>query len=536
MKMEMSSFKKVHEDDKSATLQHPSGHKVVIAKKGLSGKLQKDLSSIPMHMADGGEVDDDRSVFDVMNKPEPSAGTDISPAVPQGQKYVSLGDYDVPSVDATPRGMPRNIEQDSAPTLEPPAQAAVSPEVKAPIMGADPSDMKASLNEMIQGKNQEAQAAAKIADATQKIQGSRITELQELNNRSNGYLSDYNKEYQHFQSDLQNNHINPQRYIQNMTGGQKIMSAIGMILGGIGGALTHQENPAMKFLNQSIENDVNSQKEDMNNKRTLFSANMQNFGHQLNALEMTKANLAQIVDAQLQQSAAQQGSALAMARAKQAGAQLKLQYGPALFKQMARRQALDINSAAGQAQVIGQNPAANVDPAQLVQALGIPDHAQKDVLEEIKRAQNVGVNGDKILSYFDQASKDNTVLKTGAGFLRTPGSVMALHQTLLPNFKTIDGTVRQAAMDETFKNVTPQPGDSDAKIAIKRQALQDWMHSEVSAPTAKSYGLNLQNFASTSSSHEARLNPVQQKFLSWAKQNPQDPRSQMVMQKLGLSR
>ena len=87
-------------------------------------------------------------------------------------------------------------------------------------------------------------------------------------------------------------------------------------------------------------------------------------------------------------------------------------------------------------------------------------------------------------------------MRTGAG-IRTPGSVLALHQLLLPNFKQIDGTVRQAAMDETFHNVTPQPGDTEGKLAYKRQALQKWMEAETAAPVAKGNGINLEAFNST---------------------------------------
>lgn len=139
----------------------------------------------------------------------------------------------------------------------------------------------------------------------------------------------------------------------------------------------------------------------------------------------------------------------------------------------------------------------NVDPATLVPHVVPPDR-QKDVFEEVKRAQNIGKNGPDILGAFDDASKDNTIMRTGAGLARTPGSVMALHQLLLPNFKTIDGTVRQAAMDETFHNVTPQPGDTAAKIAQKREALKDWMLSESAAPTAKGFGIDLGKYKSTS--------------------------------------
>lgn len=53
MKMDLSKFRKIKEDKASATLQHPQGHEITIAKNGLSKKLKSDLAALPMHLADG---------------------------------------------------------------------------------------------------------------------------------------------------------------------------------------------------------------------------------------------------------------------------------------------------------------------------------------------------------------------------------------------------------------------------------------------------------------------------------------------------
>jgi len=66
-----------------------------------------------------------------------------------------------------------------------------------------------------------------------------------------------------------------------------------------------------------------------------------------------------------------------------------------------------------------------------------------------------------------------------------------------PTFKDLEGTVRQAAMDNTFKNITPQPGDKDYTVETKRQALLDYLQSKASASTAKGYGIDLHRFEST---------------------------------------
>ena len=43
----LSQYKKVAEDDRSATLEHPLGHKIMIAKNVLSPKFKADLQKLP---------------------------------------------------------------------------------------------------------------------------------------------------------------------------------------------------------------------------------------------------------------------------------------------------------------------------------------------------------------------------------------------------------------------------------------------------------------------------------------------------------
>lgn len=53
-------YKKTKEDDKSATLQHPDGHSVVIAISALKPEHKKALKDLPLHMDEGGEVEDSK--------------------------------------------------------------------------------------------------------------------------------------------------------------------------------------------------------------------------------------------------------------------------------------------------------------------------------------------------------------------------------------------------------------------------------------------------------------------------------------------
>lgn len=54
MNIDFSSFRKIEDGDKHAVLEHPSGHHLKIAKKGLSEQLRKQLDELPTSLAKGG--------------------------------------------------------------------------------------------------------------------------------------------------------------------------------------------------------------------------------------------------------------------------------------------------------------------------------------------------------------------------------------------------------------------------------------------------------------------------------------------------
>lgn len=137
------------------------------------------------------------------------------------------------------------------------------------------------------------------------------------------------------------------------------------------------------------------------------------------------------------------------------------------------------------------------DPASLV-PYNVPKDHQSAAFKEIDSAENTKKMASSIMSSFEDAVKDTQGVGTVTSYLKTPRSAQALHQALQPTFKDLEGTVRQAAMDNTFKNITPTGVDTENDINTKRQALQDYLQSKMSAPISRSYGINLIKFPSTS--------------------------------------
>lgn len=397
---------------------------------------------------------------------------------------------------------------------EMPIANSPSPEASSP---SEIGSLINSFDEMKKGQKLEAQATAEEGKAQAGILGQQAKDLQAQDQKTNAAFRDLDAERQMLTQQVMEGKIDPHRYIGSMGTPQKLGTAIGLILGGIGAGINGGENPAMQYLNKQIENDIDAQKQDLHKKESLLSHNMQRFGNLRDATQMTRANMMDLASLQMKQKAAEAQDPLAKARLLQESGKLDMQaaqmIGPLKMKQ----------------QVLQGLATGKIGPEQAVPYI-VPKEHQAKVFAEIEAAQNTQHMGKSILKSFEDAVKENTVMRTGAGLLRTPGSVSALHQSMQPTFKDLEGTVRQAAMDNTFKNITPAPGDSDHKIEQKRQALKEYLQSKMSAPTAKGFDLDLQKYQSTTQDPYLKLSPQQKQWADYARKN----NDTVMLQKLGL--
>jgi hypothetical protein len=213
----------------------------------------------------------------------------------------------------------------------------------------------------------------------------------------------------------------------------------------------------------------------MNNKHNLMSALNAQFGNIREASTMTKAIYSEMYANQLQQAAAKVGTPMAIAQAQQAIGQLKLKYGPEM-QQMALQQTVR--------QGVQQGA---VDRAQAIPFM-VPKEQQTAALKEHGNSQAAKLNEEKLMQAFDNSAKENTVMRTGAG-LRTPGEVMDMENLFLPMIHDAEGKVSEFE-HTTLKQLIPKPGDTDSKIAIKREALQHFIDAKKATPTLDAFGLH----------------------------------------------
>lgn len=320
MKPELyKGFKKVKEDERTATFQHEKGHTLTLVKGGLVGSERNKLSKLPLYQAEGSDEpiqsdESDQGQSPDVNASEAGTGKAVNITINSAPQQPAQ-DPNKPQYLPQPQPAMDKIHQDylkreadekaaddarmqayqnqthstapllaadmKAPTLAPPPMAP------APVPNHVPASVSAAPAAPV--------AQPAMAPAPVEPQGPQLSnQLEDLNKQYQQNVKHQQDADAEFQSEMAKDQgIDPRRVFNNMSTGRKISTAIGLILGGIGGGITGQENPAMKLLNKEIDNDVMAQKEDRSNKFSLFKMHMQSLGDQTASILQTQNNLKQ---------------------------------------------------------------------------------------------------------------------------------------------------------------------------------------------------------------------------------------------------
>lgn len=237
--LDLSKFKKIKQDQKSATLRHPDGHEIKVAVGGLSPEMRKKLTSLPVYKDGGGEIE---------NAPEPS--------------------FDQPAPSTAPFPQEGNM----------PDTASAPPE-GAPSMSADNATAPAPVQDQSQAAPPMAQNNAAAPQGSEK--NSEPTVPPPITGQ------DGKKEDQNFQMDLDVGNITPLTY-RDLAGKDflgRMGTLFGLIIGGAGAGLSHQPNALLEMMNKEIANNLEAQKASASNKQNLYKLNLE---HQLNNAQITK--------------------------------------------------------------------------------------------------------------------------------------------------------------------------------------------------------------------------------------------------------
>ena len=362
--LDLAKFEKVKEDKNTTTMRHKDGHEMVIMHAKLPKIHREQLKRLAL--AQGGKVQnfDDGGAATAQSSPDQSApdasSSDTSSAAPAQsssnpitinvgtpQQAPPVQTQDIPGTSAVPASPAAQLAaQPVSPTI--PQVPNTPPNVNPSTGTMNPSAV--SVNSQTAGNLQGQINAAKAAGMVPIEQGyvdaaaqAAQTDQQNLADLK-GHIGDFN-------SYIQNHPINPNAYVENMSSGKKATTAIGLMLGGLGGR--GNGNVGMDYLNKQIVRDIDGQKARMGQQASIYSAYHQLYGDSVATNAATKASMLDIYNHKVNQLAAQLGTPQAAQAAMQFNANSAIEKSKAL-----KDAVVDLRRLPGASPVGGSGPAA----------------------------------------------------------------------------------------------------------------------------------------------------------------------------------
>lgn len=171
-----------------------------------------------------------------------------------------------------------------------------------------------------------AESEQEKADRVAIAQLASIKRLENLEQNYNRQLKALNDEGNQLQNDIMTTKIDPFRIYSRMSTGNRVLAAVSLLIGGVSqGLLRSQTNPAWDVIQDALNRDIDAQKTELGRKQTLLSFNLQKYGRLDAATAATRAQLLNIVQAQINLAATKANSDIAMKNAELTNAQIDLE-------------------------------------------------------------------------------------------------------------------------------------------------------------------------------------------------------------------
>jgi hypothetical protein len=479
--MNLSDFSLLKEDDGSYTIGHPQGKSIQVGKKGLSEKAHALISKLKRHenFASGGEAEEpeeDSPAENEIEVPEvlaPAVDVPVTPApvltnIPSAKAQVVEGlappGAVVPeAVKRGPQTIPDDIPAQQQEVARAPAQQEAAPEPApepAAKPAADPYDPEKLLKNAIDTNRKSGEQAQKAyqtaADSYEKAH--KTTE--QLN-------ADYQVQDQAFLEAMEKKQVDPDRYLNNMSTGSKIASAIGLMLSGIGAGIQGGENLALKQLNRAIDADIDAQKNDQSKTMNLWKMNREHYQNALAADLASKNQLLTLAEVKAKQAMATSSSAEAMAR---------------LAPQIAEMQKTRAVNNWAKSMLLGAPAGTEDQHNKQLEVLEVTNPAAAKDLRK-RTVPTVGVLGKEptpederdIRTYSEVKNSVNRALhfamtrgSTGPGTISN-AEAETLHANLITSFQALHGLKRLSKEDlDLIKAAIPNPGEFMNQQAIAK--------------------------------------------------------------------
>lgn len=393
--MDLSRVRKVRETPEAFHLSDGRGE-FRVAKSGLS---RATMDKITQHFADGGEVapevpvltgDPGTDALIASRAPPPPVAPGGAPALPVGPvidvrtgRPVAFSEPPVTATEPTPEARAalnadlaaRGVTAETVTTVPShgPASsvapvAAHTPASAVPVTLAAPAapgapaptasgvslpGVPAVQGEIAAGRSEQARGLSEQARVAQEEGAQQAQILADSEKRREAERVDYESRLKGLQAkgdalyqSVLDKKVDPRRLWGSLGTGSKITASIGMILGGIGSALTHGPNYAVEIIDREIQRDIEAQKTEIDKGQNLLSHNLRQTDDLRAAHQLTRADLLDATAAKIQMASASfagdkaKASALAAVGNLRAEAAKERQQVAATAMQMAAQRAL----------------------------------------------------------------------------------------------------------------------------------------------------------------------------------------------------
>lgn len=504
MTLSLKDFSLLKEDNDNYHVGHPKGKSMVIPKKGLSTMAQQLVEKLKreQHFADG--------------TPD---GTEEVPAEAPTSESTTDSPESI-AADAAAMAPAPNITAETEQAAVAPDQAATQdvPVSQAPSAAPSATPNVGTALDTASKANQAGVTAADTAGkATAKAYGDEATNVGKIQKSMDDDLKDFNTKDLALDQSFANKKVDYNRYLNNQGLGSKISSGIAMILGGIGGGLTHQANPAIQFMKDAINRDIESQQNDQSKAMNLWKMNRANFStNQETKLAMENQYMAIAKAKAMSAGAASGGGAAAQNAAK---------FGLAIDEQRANNNWMLSRAGGGapgteQQHVTDLNTMQRMNPELYkdMQAKYIPGVGTAKVAvpqadrDAFTSYSNLGDQMDQLTNFAQQ--KGTTI----------PGSPADQQAHDLQNAAQLEignllGLKRINEFEaEKYTDMIKNPGALRTQQAV--QSFNDFKNLINGKKQSMTKSLGITPFQQA---------PQDQQAIAWAKLNPTDPRSKQIL-------
>lgn len=418
---------------------------------------------------------------------------------------------------ATQVSLPNPDAPQAALSQPPPQQAAQDPMIQSKMSQND------LLNRGIKNLDALGTAQQGAAGQANKAYGEYEDASEDLLS-PNELMEDHMRKNEELGKAYMENKLDPDRYWNNQSTASKIGAGISMVIGGLSSGLTGKDNPALTYFNRAIDQDIDAQKNEQGKKLNLWKMNKEAMGDEMRANLATQNQLYTGLQAKLAKASAGVQAPEAKFHIQQMQDQLEQQ-------KIGNTQRLGLLTQ-------GQGPSgqglSSADPLQIATDPNIvPADRQKEVIDQIGKAQYVSKNAVQLRALYDQAEKEQSIASRAGRLGFESPALKSLKLLAVPLLKDNDGRVNEAAV-QSFNESLPGTFEKQSTTDTLRSGFNNFIKMHQEAPAAKAYGLDPERFKSTSTSPQASFSPQEQQYYNWAKANPSDPKAQAVFKKLGV--